>query len=289
MAGGGARARDGINDVLIKVLRTGHLRHRRPHLQVGRLGAEDDPGADGRSATSSSARSSRSARTSPTSTPARSSAARGTSSAAAAATAWPAAGTCARTPRASASTGPGAFAEYIVAADDQRLGPRPGIDRDVAAIFDPFGNAVHTALQFDVLGEDVLITGAGPDRRAWPPRSSATPVRATSSSPTSTPTASSWRGRWARRSPSTSARAVDRATCSSELGHEGGLRRRPGDVGQPGGASATCSPTWATAARSPCSASPPSEIAIDWNHGRLQHAHDPRASTAARCTRPGTR
>jgi threonine 3-dehydrogenase len=38
----------------------------------------------------------------------------------------------------------------------------PAIDRDVAAIFDPFGNAVHTALSFDVLGEDVLITGAGP-------------------------------------------------------------------------------------------------------------------------------
>ena len=37
-----------------------------------------------------------------------------------------------------------------------------GIDADVAAIFDPFGNAVHTALQFPVLGEDVLITGAGP-------------------------------------------------------------------------------------------------------------------------------
>jgi threonine 3-dehydrogenase len=36
------------------------------------------------------------------------------------------------------------------------------IPRDVQAIFDPFGNAVHTALQFDVLGEDVLITGAGP-------------------------------------------------------------------------------------------------------------------------------
>ena len=36
------------------------------------------------------------------------------------------------------------------------------IDRDVAAIFDPFGNAVHTALSFDVLGEDVLVTGAGP-------------------------------------------------------------------------------------------------------------------------------
>src|SRR5437879_2311989 len=38
----------------------------------------------------------------------------------------------------------------------------PSINRDVAAIFDPFGNAVHTALSFPVLGEDVLITGAGP-------------------------------------------------------------------------------------------------------------------------------
>ena len=38
----------------------------------------------------------------------------------------------------------------------------PGVDEDVAAIFDPFGNAVHTALTFPVLGEDVLITGAGP-------------------------------------------------------------------------------------------------------------------------------
>ena len=39
---------------------------------------------------------------------------------------------------------------------------RNGVDRDVAAIFDPFGNAVHTALSFPVLGEDVFITGAGP-------------------------------------------------------------------------------------------------------------------------------
>jgi threonine 3-dehydrogenase len=39
---------------------------------------------------------------------------------------------------------------------------QPGIDRDIACIFDPFGNAVHTALAFPVLGEDVLITGAGP-------------------------------------------------------------------------------------------------------------------------------
>ena len=38
----------------------------------------------------------------------------------------------------------------------------PGVDENVAAIFDPFGNAVHTALTFPVLGEDVLVTGAGP-------------------------------------------------------------------------------------------------------------------------------
>jgi threonine 3-dehydrogenase len=39
---------------------------------------------------------------------------------------------------------------------------RPEIDLDIAALFDPLGNAVHTALQYDLLGEDVLITGAGP-------------------------------------------------------------------------------------------------------------------------------
>ena len=39
---------------------------------------------------------------------------------------------------------------------------RHGVDEDVASIFDPFGNAMHTALSFDLLGEDVLITGAGP-------------------------------------------------------------------------------------------------------------------------------
>src|SRR5512146_2307097 len=57
---------------------------------------------------------------------------------------------------------PGAFAEYISVPMTNVWHHRPGIDRDVAAIFDPFGNAVHTALSFPVLGEDVLITGAGP-------------------------------------------------------------------------------------------------------------------------------
>src|SRR5256886_5522699 len=57
---------------------------------------------------------------------------------------------------------PGAFAEYIALPMTNVWHHDPSINRDVAAIFDPFGNAVHTALSFPVLGEDVLITGAGP-------------------------------------------------------------------------------------------------------------------------------
>src|SRR5437870_9553477 len=57
---------------------------------------------------------------------------------------------------------PGAFAEYISVPMTNVWHHQPTIDLDVAAIFDPFGNAVHTALTFDVLGEDVLIAGAGP-------------------------------------------------------------------------------------------------------------------------------
>ncbi|MBL4681423.1 MAG: L-threonine 3-dehydrogenase [Pseudomonadales bacterium] len=56
----------------------------------------------------------------------------------------------------------GAFAEFLVLPMSNVWEHRPDIDLDVAAIFDPFGNAVHTALQFDLLSEDVLITGAGP-------------------------------------------------------------------------------------------------------------------------------
>jgi threonine 3-dehydrogenase len=57
---------------------------------------------------------------------------------------------------------PGAFAEYLVLPMTNVWHHAPNIPRDVQAIFDPLGNAVHTALSFDVLGEDVLITGAGP-------------------------------------------------------------------------------------------------------------------------------
>src|SRR3954467_8170127 len=57
---------------------------------------------------------------------------------------------------------PGAFAEYLSLPMTNVWHHAPDIDLDVASIFDPFGNAVHTALSFDLLGEDVLITGAGP-------------------------------------------------------------------------------------------------------------------------------
>ena len=56
----------------------------------------------------------------------------------------------------------GAFAEYIVLPMSNIWKHNPKVPLEIAAIFDPFGNAVHTALSFPVLGEDVLVTGAGP-------------------------------------------------------------------------------------------------------------------------------
>jgi threonine 3-dehydrogenase len=57
---------------------------------------------------------------------------------------------------------PGAFAQYIALPMTNVWRHSPSVPLEIASIFDPFGNAVHTALSFPVLGEDVLITGAGP-------------------------------------------------------------------------------------------------------------------------------
>jgi threonine 3-dehydrogenase len=57
---------------------------------------------------------------------------------------------------------PGSFAEYVVIPAFNAFKLTDAIDDEIAAILDPLGNAVHTALAFDVVGEDVLITGAGP-------------------------------------------------------------------------------------------------------------------------------
>ncbi|EQD31478.1 L-threonine 3-dehydrogenase [mine drainage metagenome] len=57
---------------------------------------------------------------------------------------------------------PGAFAEYLAIPADNAFKLPDSISDDIAAILDPFGNATHTALAFNMVGEDVLITGAGP-------------------------------------------------------------------------------------------------------------------------------
>ncbi|MEP2782854.1 MAG: L-threonine 3-dehydrogenase [Pseudoruegeria sp.] len=57
---------------------------------------------------------------------------------------------------------PGSFAEYLCIPESNVVPIPDDIPDEIAAIFDPFGNAVHTALSFDLVGEDVLITGAGP-------------------------------------------------------------------------------------------------------------------------------
>lgn len=57
---------------------------------------------------------------------------------------------------------PGSFGEYVCLPQENVILIPDDIPDEIAAIFDPFGNAVHTALSFDLLGEDVLVTGAGP-------------------------------------------------------------------------------------------------------------------------------
>ena len=59
-------------------------------------------------------------------------------------------------------TRPGAFAEFLVLPAENVFVVPPHIDDDIAAVLDPLGNATHTALRYDVVGEDVLVTGAGP-------------------------------------------------------------------------------------------------------------------------------
>ncbi len=56
----------------------------------------------------------------------------------------------------------GAFAEYLVLPGTNVIKCEPGIPEELCSLFDPLGNAVHTALAYDLVGEDVLITGAGP-------------------------------------------------------------------------------------------------------------------------------
>ena len=125
----------------------------------------------------------------------------------------------------------GAFAEYVALPMTNIWHHWPGIDEDVAAIFDPFGNAVHTALSFPVLGEDVLITGAGPIgcmATAVVRHAGARHVVVTDINP--------YRLELARTMGATlgiDPRDRDLGDVQRELADDRGLRHRPGDVRQP--------------------------------------------------------
>ena len=138
---------------------------------------------------------------------------------------------------------PGAFAEYVALPMTNIWHHWPGIDEDIAAIFDPFGNAVHTALAFEVLGEDVLITGAGPigcmaaavARHAGARHVVVTDINAL-------PRARS-RGGWGRRARSTHG-SSDLHEVQSELGMTEGFDVGLEMSGNAGSAPRRCSTTW---------------------------------------------
>ena len=73
----------------------------------------------------------------------------------------------------------GAFAEYVAVPAFNVFKLPDSITDDMAAILDPLGNATHTALSFDLVGEDVLITGPGPSA-SWPSLSPVMPAPGTS-------------------------------------------------------------------------------------------------------------
>ena len=102
----------------------------------------------------------------------------------------------------------GAFAEYVCIPQTNVIIIDESLPEDVVAFFDAFGNATHTALMFPLIGEDVLITGAGPI-------SANSPAHAASSSPTSTTTASTLPGRWAWTPPSTPRGRICMRSCTS--------------------------------------------------------------------------
>ena len=264
-----------------------HLRHGPAHRVVGPVGGRRPSSRRWSPATSSWARSSRWAPTSTTST--RATSCRGEGHVTCGRCRHCLAGRrhlCANTVGLGVGRD-GAFAEYVALPMTNVWHHWPGIDEDVAAIFDPFGNAVHTALAFPVLGEDVLITGAGPIglmATAVVRHAGARFVVVSEPNPVRRD-AGDAHGRHGRRRP---ARARPRATSSASWAW-------------------SRASTW----RSRCPARPAAIRARDGQHGPRRLDRDPGhphrrtsaststrscsscsrsgASTAGRCTRPGTR
>ena len=158
----------------------------------------------------------------------------------------------------------GAFAEYVVLPMTNVWHHWPGIDEEVAAIFDPFGNAVHTALAFPVLGEDVLVIGAGPIGLMATAVVRHAGARLVVVSPSRTPI----RRELALRMGATivvDPRARPRRRPAGAR-HGRGLRRRARDVGQRRRRSARRDRrTWPTAAAMAILGIPTEEIALDFN------------------------
>ena len=150
----------------------------------------------------------------------------------------------------------GAFAEYVALPMTNVWHHWPGIDEEVAAIFDPFGNAVHTALAFPVLGEDVLVSGAGPiGLMATAVARHAGARHVVVSEPNAYPPRA---GHADGRHASSSTRASGTCADVQRRARDGrGVRRRAGDVGQRRRAARRRSRTWPTAAASRSSASRP--------------------------------
>ena len=126
----------------------------------------------------------------------------------------------------------GAFAEFVALPMTNVWHHWPGIDEDVAAIFDPFGNAVHTALRFEVLGEDVLVTGAGPIGLM-----AVAVVRHAGARHIVVSEPNAYRRALAERMGATAVVDPDDRGAgrrAAPAGHGGGLRRGPGDVRQCG-------------------------------------------------------
>ena len=211
-----------------------HLRHRPAHRAVGRLGrrrrssAPLIPGHEffGEVVEVGARRARRRRRA--TGCPAR-----GTSSAAPAATAAPAGGTC-----ASAPSSVGVQPRRRVRRVRGRCRPsnvwvhHADIDPDLGAIFDPFGNAVHTALAFPLVGEDVLVTGAGPIGLMAARVARHVGARYVVGHRRQRARGWNWPGGWAPTCASTS-RAERIARRAADARHARGLRRRPGDERQP--------------------------------------------------------
>ncbi len=233
----------------------GDLRDGPPHRVVGPVGGPDDPSCRSSSATSSSARSSRSAATSTDFHPGDLVSGEG----------HVVCGRCrhclaGRRHLCAHTIGlgvgrDGAFAEYVALPMTNIWHHWPGIDPEVAAIFDPFGNAVHTALAFPVLGEDVLVSGAGPIglmATAVVRHAGARFIVVSEPNP--------FRRELALRMGATV--AVDPRERDLADGRRGardgrGLRRRPRDVGHRRGAPRARSRRWPTAAGWRSSASRP--------------------------------